>query len=143
MKLTHLMTCGALLLTASGLSAEEPAPDSADLATERAAWLADYAGLKASMQQGYANLDWILARRGLDLQALDRRTIERLQQAQARADAVAAIDDFFRAFRDPHFRPGHGPAPLRAARLLVAEKRVAGMIPPAPVARAWRAAPAA
>lgn len=116
MKLTHLMTCGALLLTASGLSAEEPAPDSADLTSERAAWLADYAGLKASMQQGYANLDWILARRGLDLQALDRRTIERLQQAQARADAVAAIDDFFRAFRDPHFRPGHGPAPEAALR---------------------------
>ncbi|KRA52439.1 hypothetical protein ASD77_12295 [Pseudoxanthomonas sp. Root65] len=39
--------------------------------------------------------------------------------------------------------PGHGPAPFRAARLLEAEKRVAGLIPPAPVARAWRAAPAA
>jgi SAM-dependent methyltransferase len=39
--------------------------------------------------------------------------------------------------------PGHGPAPLRAARLMEAEKRVAGLIPPSPVARAWRAAPAA
>ena len=39
--------------------------------------------------------------------------------------------------------PGHGPAPFRAARLLEAEKRVAGLIPPAPVARAWRTAPAA
>lgn len=39
--------------------------------------------------------------------------------------------------------PGHGPAPLRAARLLEAEKRVAGLIPPSPVARAWRTAPAA
>jgi SAM-dependent methyltransferase len=39
--------------------------------------------------------------------------------------------------------PGHGPAPLRAARLLGAEKRVAGFIPPAPVTRAWRTAPAA
>jgi hypothetical protein len=110
------MACGALFLTASALSAEEAAPDAADLAGQRAAWLADYAGLKASMQQGYANLDWIVAHRGLDLAALDRRTMERLQAAQAKADAVAAIDDFFAAFHDPHFRPSRGAAPEAALR---------------------------
>ncbi|WP_334177892.1 class I SAM-dependent methyltransferase [Pseudoxanthomonas sp.] len=39
--------------------------------------------------------------------------------------------------------PGHGPASFRAARLLEAEKRVASLIPPAPMRRAWRTAPAA
>lgn len=107
---------GAALLLASTASAGEPATAPADLVGQRQAWLTDYARLKASVQQGYANLDWIVARRGLDLPALDRETIGRLEAAQSKADAVAAIDAFFRAFRDPHFRPARGPAPEAALR---------------------------
>jgi hypothetical protein len=84
------------------------------LREQRQAWLADYAGLKASMQQGYANLDWIVAHRGLDLAELDRKTIARLDAAQGKADAVSAIDDFFVAFHDPHIRPARGAAPEAA-----------------------------
>ena len=94
-------------------------------AAEREAWLADYAGLKTSMQQGYANLDWIVAHRGLDLADLDRKTLEALGTAQSRADAVTAIDSFFTAFRDPHFRPFPGvarEASLRNAGSIVAHE---------------------
>ena len=113
MHIIHLLGAGVLLATASAVSAEDAAPVAAVpvSAAEREAWLADYAGLKASMQQGYANLDWIVGHRGLDLAALDRETIERLRAAQGRADAVSAIDDFFTAFHDPHFRPARGRAP--------------------------------
>jgi hypothetical protein len=86
------------------------------IAEQRRAWLADYAGLKASVQQGYANLDWIVAHRHLDLAELDRKTTERLQTARSKAEAVSAIDDFFVAFRDPHFRPARGAAPEAALR---------------------------
>jgi hypothetical protein len=114
---THLAAGAALVLAASAACADEPAsPAPNDIAVQRQAWLADYARLKASMQQGYANLDWIVAHRGLDLPALDRQTTARLEAAQGKADAVAAIDDFFRAFRDPHLRPAHGPAPEAALR---------------------------
>ncbi|QNU14354.1 hypothetical protein [Thermomonas sp. XSG] len=44
-------------------------------------WLADYARLKRDMAQGYANLDWMVERRGLDLVALDRDTSAALQGA--------------------------------------------------------------
>lgn len=46
-------------------------------------------------------------------------------------------------WRGVHAPAGRGPALLRAACLLEAEKRVAGLIPPAPATPAWRAAPAA
>jgi hypothetical protein len=118
MHITHLFCASVLLGAASAVSAEDAAPTVATsvVAAEREAWLADYAGLKASVQQGYANLDWIVAHRGLDLADLDRRTIERLAAAQSRADAVSAIDDFFTAFRDPHFRPSRGAAPAASLR---------------------------
>jgi hypothetical protein len=118
MRITHAAVSVAALLAASAVSAEDgaaAAPEPA-LAAERQAWLADYAGLKASVQQGYANLDWIVAHRHLDLAALDRRTTERLRAAHGKADAVAAIDDFFVAFHDPHFRPSRGAAPEAALR---------------------------
>jgi hypothetical protein len=66
------------------------------------AWLADYDRLKRDMAQGYANLDWIAGRRGLDLLALDRRTTEKLQSAHSRIRAYLALEDFIAAFRDPH-----------------------------------------
>lgn len=113
---------------ASAVSAEDAAPAAlpAVSAVEREAWLADYAGLKASMQQGYANLDWIVAHRVLDLAELDRKTIEQLRAAQSRADAVVAIDGFFTAFGDPHFRPSRGRAPEASLR------NAAGIIAPSP-----------
>jgi hypothetical protein len=60
-----------------------------DLATyDTKAWSRDYAGLKKSMAQNYANLDWIVEHRRLDLKALDHST----------ADASAALIPVFKPF---------------------------------------------
>lgn len=67
-------------------------------------WLADYARLKRDMAQGYANLDWVVERRGLDLVALDRDTSAALQGAHSHVRAFLALRRFTRAFADPHLR---------------------------------------
>jgi len=67
----------------------------------------------------------------------------RLQLAAAGLATSEHVLHYGPVWRGVADAPGHGPAPLRAARLLEAEKRVVGLIPPAPVARAWRTAPAA
>jgi hypothetical protein len=86
-----------------------------DVATyDRAAWQADYARLKQDMAQGYANLDWIASRRGLDLARLDRDTTAAIDGAHSRVRAILAIRDFVAAFRDPHLRLEWGERPLRA-----------------------------
>ncbi len=67
----------------------------------------------------------------------------RLQLAAAGLTASQHVLHYGPVWRGLPDAPGRGPAPLRAACLLEAEKRVAGLIPPSPVARAWRTAPAA
>lgn len=80
------------------------------------AWLADYARLKRDMAQGYANLDWMVDKRGADLPALDRRTTEALRNAHSNVRAFVALRGFVRGFGDPHLRmkPGERPAPATA-----------------------------
>ena len=79
-------------------------------------WLADYTRLKRDMAQGYANLDWIVEKRGVDLATLDRKTTAALQDAHSRVRAFIAVRGFIRSFNDPHFRmkPGERPAPVAA-----------------------------
>ena len=77
---------------------------------------------------------------GLVPRALDQW---RLQLAAAGLVASEHVLHYGPVWKGIADAPGHGPAPFRAARLLEAEKRVAGLIPPARVAPAWRAAPAA
>ena len=95
-----------MLGAASAATAEEVKAPAVDPAPEfdRAAWLADYDGLKATMARGYANLDWIVAHRGLDLAALDRATTAKLEAAESVPEAVAAISAFTEAFGDNHLR---------------------------------------
>jgi hypothetical protein len=88
-----------------------------DVATYDAdAWLADHARVKRDMAQGYANLDWIAARRGLDLVALDRRTHDAIANAHSRVRAFIALRSFVHAFGDPHLRMqiGERPVPAKA-----------------------------
>jgi hypothetical protein len=76
-----------------------------DVATyDREAWLSDYARVKHDMAQGYANLDWMVGKRGIDLVALDRDTTAALQDAHSRVRAFIALRRFVRAFQDPHLR---------------------------------------
>ena len=98
-----------------------------DVATyDRDAWLGDYARLKHDMAQGYANLDWMVAHRGMDLAALDRDTTARLTSAHSRLRAFIALRDFVKAFGDPHLRMSPGERPTT---------------PPAPMASVVEAEP--
>jgi len=99
---SFLALVAALVLLAAG-----------DAATYDArAWVADLDRVEADMAQGYANLDWIAGKRGLDLAALDRSTRARLMSAHSRVRAFLALRDFVRAFRDPHLRLQWGERPI-------------------------------
>ena len=76
-----------------------------DVATyDRHAWLSDYSRVKRDMAQGYANLDWMVEKRRIDLVALDRETTAALQDAHSRVRAFITLRRFVRAFADPHLR---------------------------------------
>lgn len=76
-----------------------------DFATYDAkAWRADYECLKREMAQRYANLDWIVAHRPLDLRRLDAETSAAIDNAHSRLIAMLALRRFVRAFADPHLR---------------------------------------
>lgn len=76
-----------------------------DVATYDAnAWRADFAHLKRELAQRYANLDWIVAHRRLDVKALADETGARIDGAVSRIQAHLAVRDFVRAFNDPHLR---------------------------------------
>ena len=101
-----------------------------DIATyDRDAWLDDYARLKRDMAQGYANLDWMAERRGVDLVALDRRTTDALSNAHSRVRAFFALRDFVGAFGDPHLRLQ--PGDRSAASTPIASDTQAPADPPA------------
>ena len=116
-----------MALTASPVAAQasSEAPPLAEApAFDRAAWLADYAGLKDTMARGYANLDWIVEHRSLDLAQLDRRVTQMLEAADSEADAIAAMREFITAFGDNHLNARRGqahPAALRNAATLTGE----------------------
>ena len=97
MKWMKRTAIGALILAGSAAVV--------DIATyDEAAWLADYDRLKGALAQDYANLDWMVEKRGLDLASLDRDTQERLSGAYSHVQAFMAINDFVRRFEDPHLR---------------------------------------
>jgi hypothetical protein len=100
-----LLLLFALLLIAVG-----------DVATYDAAdWTADLDRVEADMARGYANLDWIAGKRGLDLARLDRETRARLAVAHSNLRAFLALRDFVHAFRDPHLRLKWGERPIAEA----------------------------
>ena len=82
-------------------------------------WLADYTRLKRDMAQGYANLDWMVEKRRVDLPALDARTTDALSNAHSRVRAFLALRGFVRGFNDPHLRMKPGDRP-RSAPVAVA-----------------------
>jgi hypothetical protein len=71
---------------------------------DRNAWLGDYAALKAALEKQYSNLAWFGSpESGVDLPALDRRTLAALEWAKSDEDARSAILSFVRSFHDGHF----------------------------------------
>jgi hypothetical protein len=73
------------------------------------AWLEDLDALEAHMGVVYANLEWNVEHRGLDLAKLDGRTRAAIRAAGSDGDAEGALEEFVAAFRDPHFRIESGP----------------------------------
>jgi hypothetical protein len=66
------------------------------------AWLEDFAQLKREMSDHYANLEWAIEHRGLDLKQLSERTETRLRQARSVPEAQEAIESFLGEFGDGH-----------------------------------------
>jgi hypothetical protein len=87
-------------------------------AFDRTGWLKDYATLKQALERRYANLAWFASPEGgVDLPALDRRTLALLKSANSDDDAREALLDFVRRFHDGHFSqlPALAPAAPTAA----------------------------
>jgi hypothetical protein len=78
-----------------------PAPSSS---FDRDGWLADYAALKHYLGTRYANLEWNVSTRRLDVAGLNQQTLEALRSAKSDRDALRAVATFLAAFKDPHLR---------------------------------------
>ncbi|MDQ3800991.1 MAG: S41 family peptidase [Acidobacteriota bacterium] len=65
-------------------------------------WLEDFTQLKREMSAHYANLEWAIDVRGLDLKQLSEQTESRLLQARNEAEAKKIIESFLDAFGDGH-----------------------------------------
>lgn len=65
-------------------------------------WLEDFTQLKREMSAQYANLDWAIENRGLDLKQLSEQTESRLLQARSEAEAKKIIESFLDSFGDGH-----------------------------------------
>lgn len=73
-------------------------------AFDRKPWLADYTALKQGLERDYAHLAWFASPEGgVDLPALDKKTLAALQAAHDEAEATAALNAFVAAFHDGHF----------------------------------------
>jgi hypothetical protein len=67
-------------------------------------WLDDFHQLTAAMSAHYANLDWAVAHRRMDLSKLRESTESRLREAASEQDARAALQRFVDAFGDGHLK---------------------------------------
>ena len=70
----------------------------------REGWLNDYELLKSTLERGYSNLAWFASPEGgVNLPALNRRTLEGLRQSTSDAEARTILLNFVTAFHDGHF----------------------------------------
>lgn len=100
---TLLQTRRSAVLTAACLLFWFSAP-ACTQSFDRDAWLRDYAALKQALEKHYSNLAWFASpESGVDLPALDRRTLAALKDARSDEDARSAILEFVRGFHDGHF----------------------------------------
>jgi hypothetical protein len=104
----------AFLISLATLAAGQPSAGSFDPKP----WLEDLAEIRVAMGQKYANLEWQVSERQIDLTDLFARAESRLKTATSDAEARAAIDRLMRAFGDGYVDV-HWPVPrdVSAARL--------------------------
>lgn len=67
-------------------------------------WLQDYAAVKRFMAEAYANLDWAVGTRKMDLMALDKKTLDSLRAATSDGEARSILNKFLAAFGDGHLK---------------------------------------
>jgi len=71
---------------------------------KREAWLQDYSTLKHALERSYSNLAWFASpQSGIDLPALNRRTLAALHHAKSDEEAQSAVLAFVGGFHDGHF----------------------------------------
>lgn len=104
-----LRAVAVALMLALSLGATAPPPTLPTF--NRAAWQSDYKRLKIALAQHYANLDWQVERRGLNLASADRFITAMLERAENDTAATLAMVKLIEAFRDPHLELSAGPAP--------------------------------
>ena len=83
----------------------------------RDAWKADFERLKQGLAQGYANLDWQIERRGLNLARADAQIRAMLDKVDSDAGAALVFAKLIDAFDDPHLELRPGPPPKSATSM--------------------------
>lgn len=110
MALQRILSAAALSLVVLPSFAIAQSPASPP-AFDRTIWKADYERLKLALAQDYANLDWQVERRGLNLARADQMVSEMLDRAQDNTAATLAMVKLIEWFQDPHLQLEPGPAP--------------------------------
>lgn len=78
-------------------------------------WLQEFATLRVDLAAHYANLDWMVSYRKIDLPALTRETESALRAARTEGQARKALSRFIEAFNDPHLRLVDSAAPKHSS----------------------------
>jgi hypothetical protein len=71
-------------------------------AYDAAKWHEDFAQARRELARSYANLDWVVAERKIDLQALAESTEKGLATAKNDEEAVKVLEQFLDTFGDGH-----------------------------------------
>ena len=108
---------------APAYSTPSPAPAPA---FDPAPWLADFERIKLGLAEGYANLDWQVDKRGIDLVRADGQIREMLGKSRSDLEAALVIVKLVEALDDPHVEIRFGP-PARSATLVPRQSSVDGV----------------
>lgn len=108
-RMTTIALAGALLCAAAPAKPPEH--------FGRSAWKADFERIKTGLAQGYANLDWQIEKRRLNLARADQQINAMLDRANSDVEAVVVLYRLVDAFHDPHLQLLPGPAPDTATLL--------------------------
>jgi poly(hydroxyalkanoate) depolymerase family esterase len=74
-------------------------------------WLDDFVALQTALSEGYANLEWVLERRHLNVHELSQKIRSELELAQSDQEAKYILKNFISKFNDSHLRLDISPNP--------------------------------
>lgn len=101
--------CIALTLAGASLCAATTPQRSPSF--DRNVWASDYARLKVALAQNYANIDWQVERRGINLARADQFISSALSSAKNDTAATLVMVKLIDAFDDPHLELRAGSPP--------------------------------